>query len=280
MALFLIRDPLHQNYSKFFDSCFNLLPLETSGIHVLVGTAFPDLTTTRHVLSTLYAQLRDISTKHGFPPELEIDVLLRPSGQSYKYQYCVKGEFPDPPAHIVPIDAETEQCEVPIDNDPKDANGKKAITAVGGTFDHIHDGHKILLQTAVLYAQKHVIVGVTGPKLLQKKKYAEMLQSLPERINNVCKLLQLHLPSGVSFSIYEINDVCGPTGFVRDIDILVTSQETAKGAEFVNKYRKEQGFSSLEVVEVGVVGGDGSDNWSGKLSSTDFREREWRKLHS
>ena len=28
------------------------------------------------------------------------------------------------------------------------------------------------------------------------------------------------------FEIYEINDVCGPTGYINDIDNLIISQET------------------------------------------------------
>ena len=35
--------------------------------------------------------------------------------------------------------------------------------ALGGTFDHLHAGHKILLSMAAWFARKKVIVGVTGP---------------------------------------------------------------------------------------------------------------------
>jgi hypothetical protein len=34
--------------------------------------------------------------------------------------------------------------------------------ALGGTFDHFHSGHKILLTSAVLLATNEVIVGVSG----------------------------------------------------------------------------------------------------------------------
>lgn len=34
--------------------------------------------------------------------------------------------------------------------------------AVGGTFDHIHAGHKILLTMTALLAEDSMVVGVTG----------------------------------------------------------------------------------------------------------------------
>lgn len=34
--------------------------------------------------------------------------------------------------------------------------------AVGGTFDHLHAGHKILLTMTALSTRKSLIVGVTG----------------------------------------------------------------------------------------------------------------------
>lgn len=34
--------------------------------------------------------------------------------------------------------------------------------ALGGTFDHLHSGHKILLSMAAWIAEKKLIVGITG----------------------------------------------------------------------------------------------------------------------
>lgn len=51
---------------------------------------------------------------------------------------------------------------------PPDADGVKPsfpVVALGGTFDHLHAGHKILLSMAAWIARKKVIVGVTGLSL-------------------------------------------------------------------------------------------------------------------
>ena len=57
------------------------------------------------------------------------------------------------------------------------------------------------------------------------------------------------------FEIYEINDVCGPTGYINDIDNLIISQETKSGGEFVNKFRKDHGFKLLDITIIKVIGG-------------------------
>ncbi len=48
---------------------------------------------------------------------------------------------------------------------------------LGGTFDHMHLGHKLLLTQALLCTQDRMLVGVTGDALLKKKAYSEFLQS-------------------------------------------------------------------------------------------------------
>ena len=36
------------------------------------------------------------------------------------------------------------------------------VVALGGTFDHLHSGHKILLGMAAWIASRKIIVGITG----------------------------------------------------------------------------------------------------------------------
>ncbi|ODV82425.1 Nucleotidylyl transferase, partial [Suhomyces tanzawaensis NRRL Y-17324] len=147
--------------------------------------------------------------------------------------------------------------------------------ALGGTFDHIHDGHKVLLSLASFMTRTKLIVGVTGPELLTNKKYAQALESYSTRQQRVLDFLGVILnPRDYNVEIYKINDVCGPTGFLEDIDALVVSAESSKGGEFVNNYRAERGFRQLDILSILVIGGDKSseeNGWKGKLSSTDIR---------
>ena len=39
------------------------------------------------------------------------------------------------------------------------------VVALGGTFDHLHAGHKILLSLAACIARDKLIVGITGTRI-------------------------------------------------------------------------------------------------------------------
>ena len=40
------------------------------------------------------------------------------------------------------------------------------VSVIGGTFDHLHSGHKILISLAAWITKRKVIVGVTGERFL------------------------------------------------------------------------------------------------------------------
>lgn len=153
-------------------------------------------------------------------------------------------------------------------------------TAVGGTFDHLHDGHKILLSMAYFLTSKRMIIGITGLELLKNKKFSEVLELFNQRQNSVVQFLDLIMDEIVHYEIYQINDICGPTGYIEAIDGLVISHETLSGGEFVNKYRREHGFKELDLTAIKVIGdteSNAENKWKGKISSTDIRERELKR---
>ncbi|ODV96108.1 hypothetical protein PACTADRAFT_49514 [Pachysolen tannophilus NRRL Y-2460] len=150
--------------------------------------------------------------------------------------------------------------------------------AVGGTFDHLHDGHKILLSISAFLASQNLIIGITGEKLLINKKYKEFLETYEMRLKSVERFLATIAPR-LNISTYKIEDICGPTAYIEEIDCLVLSAESANGGEYVNKVRREKGFNELEICTINVIGGNGSedDNWMDKLSSTQLRKAEYEE---
>jgi phosphopantetheine adenylyltransferase len=152
------------------------------------------------------------------------------------------------------------------------------VAAVGGTFDHLHDGHKILLIVSAFLSGKTLIIGVTGPELLKNKKYVEYMESYETRVANVQKFLSAVRPSLIP-DMYEINDVCGPTAQIQDINALIVSLESCKGADYVNNVRSELGWKKLDVYTIGVLGSADSETFKNKMSSTDYRKAEYLKNH-
>ncbi|ANZ75456.1 BA75_03297T0 [Komagataella pastoris] len=162
----------------------------------------------------------------------------------------------------------------------KDFNAEQfRVVAVGGTFDHLHDGHKILLGISAFLSRDKLIVGVTGEAMLKNKKYKVYLESFIQRKEKILKFLDFAYP-GLPVAIHEINDVCGPTATVKEIEGLVVSEETSSGGDYVNKVRQEKDFPALEVYVVNVLGGSDKTSFSDKLSSTELRRREYEKAAS
>lgn len=60
-----------------------------------------------------------------------------------------------------------------------------ATVAVGGTFDHLHVGHQVLLLCTALSASRLVHIGITGQALLAKKKSREILEPWQIRMQHV-----------------------------------------------------------------------------------------------
>ena len=174
--------------------------------------------------------------------------------------------------------------------------------AVGGTFDHLHAGHKLLLTMTALVLDPEpspgwcIAVGITGDELLKNKQYREVLESFEQRLSAVrhflLDILELISPthtlqstskvessgphgrtvhdvlkSGLNVKYVEIFDPCGPTLTEESITGLVLSGETRKGGEFVNEKRNEKGWHALEVFEVDVL--DTEEGEAGNQSQID-----------
>ncbi|KZO97780.1 Nucleotidylyl transferase [Calocera viscosa TUFC12733] len=130
-----------------------------------------------------------------------------------------------------------------------------SITALGGTFDHLHSGHRILLSSALLLTSQKLIVGLTAAPLLQNKKHAELVQSFSVRTEAVEGFCSMFRP-GVRVQAVELSDVAGPTAWDKSIEALVVSRETVSGAEAIAKIRASASLPPLEVYVIDVISAD------------------------
>ncbi|KAI5124568.1 hypothetical protein M0805_003088 [Coniferiporia weirii] len=126
------------------------------------------------------------------------------------------------------------------------------VVALGGTFDHLHSGHKILLSMAAWISHEKVIVGVTDDKLLQKKSNKEVLEVLDIRIRRVREFMEFFKP-GLFYDVVTIEDVYGPTAVDPNIQALVVSKETLAGASAIATLREEKGLPALHCFVIDVI---------------------------
>ncbi|OUM69638.1 hypothetical protein PIROE2DRAFT_29530, partial [Piromyces sp. E2] len=124
--------------------------------------------------------------------------------------------------------------------------------ALGGTFDHLHNGHKILLSISAWLATKKIICGISDDELLKNKKGSELLESIYQRCFNVQKFLY-KIKRNLIYYILPINDPFGPTIVEKDIQGIVGSLETLKGCHAVNKKRNQYGFPSLDIFSISLL---------------------------
>ncbi|KAI0169400.1 pantetheine-phosphate adenylyltransferase-like protein [Hypoxylon sp. FL1284] len=175
---------------------------------------------------------------------------------------------------------------------PSPQSSSHSIVCLGGTFDHLHPGHKLLLTAAALLLRVpengtstpcQLVIGITGDELLKRKKYAEFVQSWNERARNTVEFLSsilelskdgwkrdhailidkdddfvAHFRDGtIQVHCVCIQDAYGPTITTEDMDALVVSAETRGGGAAVNDRRREQGWRQLETFEVDVLDTEG-----------------------
>ncbi|TFF87238.1 MAG: pantetheine-phosphate adenylyltransferase [Promethearchaeota archaeon] len=138
---------------------------------------------------------------------------------------------------------------------------------MGGTFDHLHEGHKYLIETALKVANK-VVLGLTTQKMLKRKKFAEKLEAFETRKKNIEEFLQ-SIDALERVEIIELSNPYGPPINEPEYDGLVVSQETFLNAVRLNELRESNGFKPLVMIIIPMlIGKDGT-----RISSTAIREQ-------
>lgn len=152
-----------------------------------------------------------------------------------------------------PIYLNDEVFEALSSEDEADKIYKTVV--LGGTFDRIHLGHKILLTEAVLRATDRLVVGVTDESMINTKKLYELILPVEQRIMEVEVFLKEIDPT-LEYDIVPISDPFGPTKSDPDMDMIIVSKETEKGGLKVNELRKQNGLPELDIFCIEVVESD------------------------
>jgi len=123
---------------------------------------------------------------------------------------------------------------------------------LGGTFDHLHVGHRKLLTTAILVARSRLVVGVTHDHMLVHKANKHLIQSFPKRCQAVRAFVHSVNPA-LNLDIVPIRDMYGPTVSDPSLMAIVVSSETAANAEKINAERVRRRMDPMAVVSLARV---------------------------
>lgn len=144
---------------------------------------------------------------------------------------------------------------------------KYESVAVGGTFDHIHLGHKALLQRAFEVADL-VFIGLTSDRFvaLEGKKtvhdFGTRRKYLEEFLSNTYP--------GRKFVITALDSKFGAGIFTENIQAIVVSAETLPNVDAANAKRSQMGLPKMKIEIVPMVmASDGK-----RISSTRIRAGE------
>ncbi|XP_065853151.1 phosphopantetheine adenylyltransferase isoform X2 [Euphorbia lathyris] len=124
---------------------------------------------------------------------------------------------------------------------------------LGGTFDRLHDGHRLFLKASAELARDRIVVGVCDGPMLTKKQSTK-----PELV----------------VQVEPIIDPYGPSIVDENLEAIVVSKETVQGGLSVNRKRAEKGLTLLKIEVVDLLP---EESGVEKLSSTTLRRLEAEK---
>ncbi len=139
---------------------------------------------------------------------------------------------------------------------------------VGGTFDPLHDGHKVLLSRSFELAGStgHVVIGLTTDSFASRKTHPIRPFSV-RRADLEAYLSEKQFPCG--WMIEPLSDRYG-SAITTDFDAIIVSEETLPVAVEINKLRREQGRKKVDIHQISCVLAD-DGRW---ISSTRIYRRE------
>ncbi len=122
---------------------------------------------------------------------------------------------------------------------------------IGGTFDHLHIGHKKLIDTAFSQSEK-VTIGLSTQSLYQKKFLSGLIDSYETRESELKSYLKEknYLPR---VDIIPLEDIFGTSLQIKNIDAIFVTQTTLPNARIINEERQKKSLPQLEIITVPFV---------------------------
>ena len=151
-----------------------------------------------------------------------------------------------------------------------------ANSILGGTFDHLHVGHKLMLTESAMLTRDSLLIGVSDGLMLARKTLAELIEPIEVRCTAVERFVHAIAPE-ISVRTVPIYDMYGPTRTERDFECLIVSEETVKGGRMVNEERARHSLPPMDVHVVELMNEEepetADEDDERKVSSSNIRKR-------
>ena len=118
------------------------------------------------------------------------------------------------------------------------------LVAVAGTFDHLHLGHRQLLETAQTSGRK-VIVGLCQKSMLTNKAFAQSIESYSVRYQAVAQFKPDR--------IIPLSDIFGPAAADKNFEAIICSPLSRPNVEKINRRRYLNNLNYLSIIEIPLV---------------------------
>lgn len=133
----------------------------------------------------------------------------------------------------------------------KPTKPKYGVVAMGGTFDVLHRGHRLLLRRAFAVGRK-VMIGITTDEFARTLHKPHRFDPYPKRKKDLEQLLNhWHVLSRAT--IVPLKDRYGPTVLSPKIQALVVSRRTLKTARDINARRRARGLRPLVIDPIELI---------------------------
>lgn len=124
---------------------------------------------------------------------------------------------------------------------------KKKKVVVGGTFDVLHKGYKVLLRRALGLGE--TMIGLTSNTMAEKMKKRKV-RDFRLRKRELEYFIKKEFK--VTTKIVKIKDKFGPT-LKEDFDYIVVSPKTYQTAVLINKKRQKTNKKPIKIVKIKFI---------------------------